>query len=88
MEDPLLELRTPQAHRAVDVLKTMDGVLEAAMFGRKVHCVVKDERTAREAITKKLAAHEIQLEDIQQVEPSLEDVFVALVREEGGVVEG
>jgi ABC-2 type transport system ATP-binding protein len=88
MDEPLLEIRTPEPPHAVDVLKKMDGVLEAAMFGRRVHVVVADEALARARIPAAFAERSIPIESIERVEPSLEDVFVALVREEGGAVEG
>jgi ABC-2 type transport system ATP-binding protein len=88
MTDPLLEIRTADAPHAVDALQTMDGILDAAMFGRKVHAVVEDEAAAKEAISALFAQRSIPLERIERVTPSLEDVFVALVREEGGAVEG
>jgi ABC-2 type transport system ATP-binding protein len=88
MEDPLLELRTSEPPHAVEALRGMNGVLEAAMFGRTVHVVVEDERVGMEAIPAALAARKIPLETIRRVTPSLEDVFVALVREEGGAREG
>jgi ABC-2 type transport system ATP-binding protein len=88
MEEPLFEIRTPESPHAVDALKKMDGVLEAAMFGRKVHVVVEDEGLAKEGIPSLFAERGIPLEGIERVSPSLEDVFVALVREEGGAAEG
>jgi ABC-2 type transport system ATP-binding protein len=88
MEEPLLEIRTAKPPQAVEVLRTMAGVMEAAMFGRLVHAVVRDEAVAREAIPAAFSAHSVPLESIQRVAPSLEDVFVALVRKEGGAVEG
>ncbi len=88
MAEPLLELRTSHAPGAVDVLRGMEGVLEASMFGRKVHLVVEDEARARERIEGLLSRHSISLDGIETVAPSLEDVFVALVRREGGVAEG
>ena len=88
MDEPLLEIRTADPPHAVDALKNMDGVLEAAMFGRRVHVVVEDEAVAKAAIPALFAKRNIPLENIERVAPSLEDVFVALVREEGGAVEG
>jgi len=88
MVEPLLEIRTPEPPHAVDALQKMDGVLEAAMFGRRVHVVVEDEAVAKAAIPALFAKRAIPLEGIERVTPSLEDVFVALVREEGGAVEG
>jgi ABC-2 type transport system ATP-binding protein len=88
MDEPLLEIRTADPPRAVEALKTMDCVLEAAMFGRDVHVMVEEEAVAREKISALFAAQSISLESLERVSPSLEDVFVALVREEGGAVEG
>jgi ABC-2 type transport system ATP-binding protein len=88
MKQPLLELRTPNAPHAVEAIRSLDGVLEAAMFGRMVHVVVEDEAVANEAIPAALAARQIPVLGLQRVPPSLEDVFVALVREEGGAAEG
>jgi hypothetical protein len=72
----------------VDVLKDMDEVMEASMFGRLVHVVVKDRDVAREEIPRVLEENGVALEGLVEVAPSLEDVFVALVRKEGGAVEG
>jgi ABC-2 type transport system ATP-binding protein len=88
MTEPLLELRTPDAPGLVEALKEAEGVLEAAMFGRGVHVVVEDEARARETLPSLLEARGVALEGMERVPPSLEDVFVALVRKEGGVVEG
>jgi ABC-2 type transport system ATP-binding protein len=88
MDEPLLEIRTPDPPHAVDALRTMEGVLEAAMFGRLVHVVVEDEGEARQRIPMLFEDRNIALEGIQRVAPSLEDVFVALIREEGGAAEG
>lgn len=88
MEEPLLEIRTPDAPRAVETLKGMDGVLEAAMFGRLVHVLVQDQEVARKVIPAALEESGVEMEGLEEVAPSLEDVFVALVRKEGGAVEG
>ena len=88
MEEPLLEIRTSDAPHAVEALRRMDGVLEAAMFGRKVHVVVEDEAVAKESIPALFAKRGLPMEAMERVPPSLEDVFVALVREEGGAAEG
>ncbi len=88
MEEPLLELRTSNPPVAVEALKGSAGVLEAAMFGRAVHVVVEHEIRARQAMPSLLEARGIALEEMKRVLPSLEDVFVALVRKEGGALEG
>ena len=58
------------------------------MFGRAVHVVVKDEAAARKELPVFLGQHGLSSDRITTVRPSLEDVFVSLVRREGGAVEG
>ncbi|HEU5050666.1 MAG TPA: ABC transporter ATP-binding protein [Gemmatimonadales bacterium] len=84
--DPILELATGDSPRAVEALAGAPGVVEAAMFGRNLHLVVRDEDLAREAVPRLLAARGIDSGEIRRVEPSLEDVFVARVRAAGGAV--
>jgi len=88
MEQPLLQIRTPQPPRAVEALRGLEGVLEASMYGRRVHVVVEDEGMVDEAIPSALSRASVPLDGIERVEPRLEDVFVALVRREGGAAEG
>ncbi len=88
MTEPLLELRTPEPARAVEVLRGRPGVLEASMFGRRVHLVVAEATRSRDMVQGLLAEAGVTLEGLEVVTPSLEDVFVALVRREGGAVEG
>ena len=88
MDEPLFEILTPHPPQAVDALQKLDGVLEAAMFGRRVHVVVEEEKIAQHAIPALFEKRSIPLDAIERVPPSLEDVFVSLIREEGGAAEG
>ncbi len=88
MAEPILEVVTDDGPAAVQELQQAPGVIEAAMFGRAVHVVVEDEAAARAALPGFLAAHGRTCDRITTVQPSLEDVFVSLVRHEGGAVEG
>ena len=88
MREPLLEVTTRQGPAVAQALQGAAGVLEAAMFGRAVHLMVEDARAAQTAIPTVLAERGLDCQRIQPIQPSLEDVFVALVRREGGAVEG
>ena len=68
--------------------KGEDGIHEAAMFGRNVHVVVDDDLKGRPLIQELLEAKGVPVTSLERVSPSLEDVFVALIQEEGGAVEG
>ncbi|MEJ2548944.1 MAG: ATP-binding cassette domain-containing protein, partial [Gemmatimonadota bacterium] len=86
LAEPILEVRTDEAARAVEALAGADAVIEAAMFGRRLHVAAEDENRARAAITRRLDAAGLSLESIERIQPSLEDVFVSMVRREGGTV--
>ena len=88
MSEPILELATDNGPAAVQVLQKAPGVIEAAMFGRAVHVVVEDAAAATERLPKLLKEHGLEARGVTAVRPSLEDVFVALVRREGGAVVG
>ena len=84
MREPILELRVANAARAVEALVGTPGVLETAMFGRALHVAVTDVAEATAALPARLAAQGVRVDGVERIEPSLEDVFVARVRAEGG----
>jgi drug efflux transport system ATP-binding protein len=79
MRAPLLEIATDDGPRAVETLTHDADVIEAGLFGRAVHVTVRDLDRARVELPKRLAAQGVTVRGIKPVEPSLEDVFVALV---------
>ena len=82
--EPLFVLHTDDAARAVAALHAQPGVIDAAMFGRAVHVAVAEPDGAAARITAALAAAGRSCDRLAPVAPSLEDVFVSLVRREGG----
>ena len=85
--EPVFALQTDDAARAVAVLRELPDVLEAAMFGRAVHVTVRDaDRTT--GLVAALEAAGRRHGALERIAPSLEDVFVALVRREGGAARG
>jgi drug efflux transport system ATP-binding protein len=87
MREPLLEITTPAGPAVAEALQGGPGVTDAAMFGRAVHASVESVEAA-ESLERFLAARGLPVQGIRQIPPSLEDVFVALVRREGGAVVG
>ncbi len=88
MTEPLLEIVTADGPAVAQALQGQPGVAEAAMFGRAVHVAVENASAAETGLPPLLAARGLHVERIHPIEPSLEDVFVALVRREGGAVVG
>jgi ABC-2 type transport system ATP-binding protein len=86
LDRPIWEVEVPDPARAVDALAGAEAVLEAAMFGRTVHVMTDGDGDA--VIRDRLEAAGIEPASVAAVPPSLEDVFVALVRREGGAREG
>jgi len=84
MREPMLEVRVSDAPRGAEALLGAPGVREAAMFGRALHVAVDDVDAARVALPARLAERGVTVTGLEQIEPSLEDVFVARVRAEGG----
>jgi ABC-2 type transport system ATP-binding protein len=87
MPSPLVEIETSDSPRAVDALVRASGVVEVGLFGRMVHVLVRDAEQARTVLPAALAAAGIEMRALRVVEPSLEDVFVALVHAAGGAPE-
>jgi ABC-2 type transport system ATP-binding protein len=86
--DPILDVRTDDAPAAIPVLTGAPGVLDAAMFGRALHVTVEDADAAPALIRAALARAGRRVDAVDRIAPSLEDVFVSLVRAEGGAVVG
>jgi ABC-2 type transport system ATP-binding protein len=88
LERPILEVWTNDTSRAAAILDGLEEVEDAKMFGRSVHVVVTDEAAARGRIAQALEREGVELTEVRRVRPTLEDVFVSLVRKSGGVVAG
>ena len=88
LESPILEIRSDDPTRAAAILADIEGIEDATMVGRAVHIVAADEAAARSRIADELAREGIGLRGVERVRPTLEDVFISLVRRSGGVVAG
>jgi ABC-2 type transport system ATP-binding protein len=85
--EPILEVSTDDAPRAVGALAGVPGVVDVAMFGRSLHVTV-DHAGRADLIRARLEAAGRRVGDLRQIDPALEDVFVSLVRAGGGAVIG
>jgi ABC-2 type transport system ATP-binding protein len=88
MVEPIYALQVDDAAAAVMLAAAAESVLEASLFGRAIHVVARDGAAAEREVPALLHAAGHSAGAMRRVEPSLEDVFVSLVRREGGAVEG
>jgi ABC-2 type transport system ATP-binding protein len=86
--EPILRVRTDHAPLAVGTLAGVEGVVDAAMFGRAVHVTVEEAATGADVVRRALEGAGRRVDAVERIAPSLEDVFVSLVRAEGGAVVG
>jgi ABC-2 type transport system ATP-binding protein len=82
----VVEVRTPDPAAAAEALEGARGVAAAGLYGRTVHATLA-EGGDPEAVAAALGEAEVEVEGVEPIEPSLEDVFVALVEGAGGARE-
>jgi ABC-2 type transport system ATP-binding protein len=73
---PILEVRAPDAVRAMRTLDEMPEVEKTSIFGTAVHAVLRSDATDARAIASRLEAKGITVLSCDIVPPSLEDVFL------------
>jgi ABC-2 type transport system ATP-binding protein len=78
MTQRVVSIHTPQPRRALAILKA--GCDRVDLFGQTVHLACDDPPAAIERAGKALEDAQVLVEKMQPVVPSLEDVFVSLVR--------
>lgn len=83
MTGMLLEIRTRQARLAARLLREQLPDSQVGMFGDRVHLVSTQPEAAETAARAVLQAAGIELLEIRPVEPSLEDVFIAVIGQSG-----
>jgi ABC-2 type transport system ATP-binding protein len=89
LREPLVEIRVSDATQAVEALAGAPGVAEVGLFGRALHATLRegeDVAAARSRLSSLLAEKGIAVASVEAIEPSLEDVFVALVEKTGGAI--
>ncbi len=67
---------------ALDFLEGLEDVKDVYFFGDRFHVVVDKVEQARSVITEKIAEMGINLVEIKEIPPSIEDVFVLLAEKE------
>jgi ABC-2 type transport system ATP-binding protein len=81
---PIVEVRAAQAVAVMRALDAMPDVEKTSLFGTAVHAVLRSAATSPAVLGERLAAAGLAVDDITEVLPSLEDVFLDVVEKAGG----
>ena len=84
MKGELLLVECEPLGPGLAALREVPGVADAAVFGRGLHAVVADARASAEPVRRALEARQVQVERVEPIPASLEDVFVALTAGRAG----
>ncbi|MBP2682495.1 MAG: transporter related [Deltaproteobacteria bacterium] len=79
----ILEVRCGDPRRASAVLREELQRATVGLFGDRVHVGSRDPEMARKGIEKALRNAAIPVSGVQPVEPTLEDVFIAVLSSDG-----
>lgn len=75
----VIAVRTPDARRAADLLRTLPTVRRATLFGDTIHVIAGRDQDTRHSIEETLAAERIPITALEDIDASLEDVFIERV---------
>jgi ABC-2 type transport system ATP-binding protein len=84
VKETILALTPDNLDGALDLIKKLPQVAEAAVFGDGLHVATTRPEETEPAIQAILTAHHIACGRIERVRPSLEDAFISLVQRAEG----
>jgi ABC-2 type transport system ATP-binding protein len=79
MEDQVLLLSCDRPQEALTVAAAVEGVRDAALFGRDIHLMTEDAEHLEPELRRALEGAGFPVARIDRITPSLEDVFVSLI---------
>jgi drug efflux transport system ATP-binding protein len=79
MQEDVLEVASERPQDAMGEIEKLPGIREVALFGKGLHVVAEDGEAAITAIGSMLGEKGYQIERIEKIVPSLEDVFVSII---------
>ena len=78
----LLNLDSSDPLETMRALEGLAGVHDVAVFGGGLHLTVEDARATGARVRERLEAQGIEVRKLEEIQPSMEDVFVALIEAE------
>jgi ABC-2 type transport system ATP-binding protein len=80
LKDAVFELVCPRVREAAEALRGEDGIAEVQLFGDRLDVVAPESEAAERRVRSVLDRHGIPIESLRRIEPSLENVFISLIR--------
>lgn len=81
MREDVLEIVCERPQDAMSEVEQVEGIREVALFGRTLHAIAENGEEMTRKISETLAAKGFRVDSVEQIVPSLEDVFVSLIEE-------
>jgi ABC-2 type transport system ATP-binding protein len=81
MHDEIIDLRCADPQALLEPIRALPGVRDAALFGSGLHIVTPDSSATVAAINHYLASHPAPEVRMENILPSMEDVFISLIEE-------
>ncbi|MFC1745222.1 ATP-binding cassette domain-containing protein [Candidatus Riflebacteria bacterium] len=79
MQEKILELSCNAPQDVMLDLEKLEYVSDVSLFGPGLHLVVNDVNKAKAEVVNAFAGMQLELKNLRQIPPSMEDVFVSLV---------
>lgn len=75
----ILSIETDRPTESLDIVSAISGVQDVALYGRSIHAVTTDPEALTRLAKEELSRRNVEVREIQEVTPTLEDVFVSLI---------
>ena len=79
IKNPILEFKSGDVVKTMGMIQGLPWALETTIFGNSLHVSVKDVQSGKREIIKAVGTDNIKPENIREVSPTLEDVFITLI---------
>jgi ABC-2 type transport system ATP-binding protein len=79
IKNPILEVATTNVVEALETIRVQPWALETSVFGTRLHVMVQNEKEGAALIRQTLSLMAIEVQNVQRIVPSLEDVFLYLL---------
>ena len=79
IKNPILEFKSSDVVKTMGMIQDQPWALETTIFGNSLHVRVEDAAAGKDQIIKLVQNKDIHIENIRQVSPTLEDVFITLI---------